>query len=192
MNEIVLDIETQNTFQETGRRDCKLLKLSLLVTYHYNTSEYKVYFEKDLPRLWNELLSAERIIGYNLNGFDYPVLNNYAPYDLLKLPTLDMMDEVQKSLGFRIKLDSIAQGSLGAGKSGNGLDAVRFWKEQKLEELEKYCRQDVKVTKEIYEYGKQNGILRFDDYLTGEKREIKVDFNPQDKKSSAGNLTLGL
>jgi len=95
MNEVVLDIETKNTFQEVGSRDCKLLQISLLVAYFYKTDEYKVYFEEDLPGLWKDLQFCDRIIGYNLKGFDYPVMNNYAPYDLFNLPTLDMMEEVQ-------------------------------------------------------------------------------------------------
>jgi len=191
-NEIVLDIETQNTFQEVGSRDCRLLKLSLLAVYFYKTDEYKVYFEKDLPQLWRDIQFSDRIIGYNLKGFDYYVLNNYASFDLFTLPTLDMMEEVQKKLGFRIKLDDIAHGSLGLGKSGNGLDAVRFWKNQELEKLADYCKQDVKVTKEIYEFGLKNSHLLFNDYLSGEKRKIAVDFKVQIIKSKPVNLTLGL
>ncbi|MFA5133650.1 MAG: ribonuclease H-like domain-containing protein [Patescibacteria group bacterium] len=191
-NEIVLDIETQNTFQEVGSRDTKLLKVSLLVAYFYKTDEYKAYFEKDLPSLWRELQFADRIIGYNLKGFDYPVLNNYAPFDLFTLPTLDIMEDVYKSLGFRIKLDDIAHGSLGIGKSGNGLDAVRFWKAQELQKLADYCQQDVKVTKEVYEYGLKNNFVEFSDYLSGEKRKIQVDFLPKEKVRRAANLTLGL
>ena len=191
-NEIVLDIETQNTFQEVGSRDCRMLKLSLLVAYFYASDEYKVYFEKDLPQLWRELQLGGRIIGYNLKGFDYHVLNNYAPFDLFTLPTLDMMEEVQKNLGFRIKLDDIAHGSLGLGKSGNGLDAVRFWKNQELEKLADYCKQDVKVTKEIYEFGLKNSQIFFNDYLSGEKRQIAIDFSLKEKLQKAANLTLGI
>ena len=191
-NEVVLDIETQNTFQEVGSRDCKLLKLSLLVAYFYKTNEYKVYFEKDLPKLWNELQFCTRVIGYNLNGFDYNVLNNYAPFDLFSLPTLDMMDVVYKQLGFRIKLDSIAHGSLGVGKSGDGLDAVKYWKNQELDKLADYCKQDVKVTKEVYEFGLKNNFIHFADKWSGEKKEISVDFSIKEIKSNTGNLTLGL
>ncbi len=191
-NEIVLDIETQNTFDEVGSRDCRKLSLSLLVAYFYKTDEYKVYFEKDLPLLWPRLQFADRVIGYNLNGFDYNVLNNYAPFDLFTLPTLDMMDAVYKKLGFRIKLDDIAHGSLGIGKSGNGLDAVKFWKNQELEKLAEYCKQDVKVTKEVYEYGVQNNFVSWNDRFTGAKKEIPVDFKLQLVKSKPANLTLGL
>lgn len=191
-NEVVLDIETQNTFQEVGKKDCRLLKVSLLVAYFYKTNKYRVYFEKDLPKLWNELKFCTRVIGYNLNGFDYPVLNNYAPYDLFTLPTLDMLNVVYKSLGYRIKLDSIAHGSLGIGKSGDGLDAVKYWKAGELDKLANYCTQDVKITKEIYEFGLNNNLVHFDDKWTGEKKQVSVDFNLKDKKINSGNLTLGL
>lgn len=190
-NEVVLDIETQNTFDEVGSRDCRKLSVSLLVAYFYKTGEYKTYFEKDLPALWRELQFAERIIGYNLKGFDYQVLNRYAPFDLLTLPTLDMMDEVHKVLGFRVKLDDLAHASLGAGKSGNGLDAVRFWKNQELAKLEEYCRQDVRVTKEIYEFGAKNNFLCMEDRFSGAKRQIAVDFVLKNIKPRAVNLTFG-
>ena len=191
-NEIVLDIETQNTFDEVGSRDCRKLRLSLLVAYFYKTGEYKVYFEKDLPALWPLLQFSDRVIGYNLIGFDYNVLNTYAPFDLFTLPTLDMMDVVYKKLGFRIKLDDIAHGSLDIGKSGNGLDAVRFWKNQELEKLAEYCKQDVKVTKEVYEYGVKNNSIHFFDRFSGAKKEVAVDFKLREMKSRAANLTLGL
>lgn len=191
-NEIVLDIETQNTFQEVGSRDCRLLKLSLLVAYFYTTGEYRVYYEKDLPHLWPRLQFADRIIGYNLKGFDYNVLNNYAPLDLAGLPTLDMMESVYGALGFRVKLDDLAQASLGIGKSGNGLDAVRFWKNQELQKLADYCEQDVKVTKEIYEFGVKNNFLHLVDRFSGAKKQIPVDFALKIIKSKPVNLTLGL
>lgn len=191
-NEIVLDIETQNTFQEVGSRDCRLLKLSLLVAYFYKTDEYRVYYEKDLPILWPRLQLADRIIGYNLKGFDYNVLNNYAPFDVAALPTLDMMESVHGALGFRVKLDDLAHASLGMGKSGNGLDAVRFWKNQELQKLADYCEQDVKVTKEIYEFGAKNNFLHLIDRFSGAKKQIPVDFSLKISKSKPANLTLGL
>lgn len=191
-NEIVLDIETQNTFQEVGSHDCRLLKLSLLVAYFYKTDEYRIYYEKDLPLLWPRLQMADRVIGYNLKGFDYNVLNNYAPFDVAALSTLDMMEAVYGALGFRVKLDDLAHASLGIGKSGDGLDAVRFWKNQELQKLADYCRQDVKVTKEIYEFGAKNNFLHLVDRFSGEKRQIPVDFSLKIVKSKPTNLTLGL
>lgn len=191
-NEIILDIETQNTFDEVGSRDCRKLKVSLLVAYFYKTGEYRTYFEKDLPLLWPKLQFADRVIGYNLKGFDYNVLNNYAPFDLFATPTLDMMESVYNALGFRVKLDDLAHACLGVGKSGNGLDAVRFWKNQELQKLEEYCRQDVKVTKEVYEFGTKNNFLHLIDRFSGVKRQIPVDFAPKISKSRPANLTLGL
>lgn len=191
-NEIVLDIETQNTFDEVGSRDCRKLRLSLLVAYFYKTDEYQVYYEKNLPLLWPKLQFADRVIGYNLNGFDYNVLNNYAPFDLFTLPTLDMMDEVYKFLGWRAKLDDLAKSCLGMGKSGNGLDAVRFWKNQELKKLAEYCQQDVKVTKEVYEYGVKNSFVSILDRFSGVKKQIPVNFNLKIMKPNPVNLTLGL
>lgn len=189
-NEIVLDIETQNTYQEVGARDNRLLKVSLVGVYFYKTNQYTSYLEHELPKLWPELEHADRVIGYNIKGFDWPVLNNYYPGDTTKFPTLDLLEVIDKRLGFRIKLDAVAEGTLGYGKSGNGLQAVEFFRTGDLEKLRAYCLQDVKVTKEVYEYGLANGRVKFKD-MFGATKEIPVDFSFAPTTSRPVNLTIG-
>jgi len=187
-NEVVLDIETSNSFADVGKYDPSLLKVSLVVIYSYATDAYESFFEADLPKLWRHLESADRIIGYNLFGFDYRVLNTYYPGDLSKFPTLDIMLEIEKVLGFRLKLDDVAHGSLGTGKSGNGLQAIEFFRRGELEKLREYCQQDVKVTKEVYEYGLQNKAIKFKD-RAGRLMPVVVDFEPLPEKAAI-NLTM--
>ncbi len=189
-NEVVLDIETQNSFDEVGGYFTDKLKVSLVGVYFYATDTYESFLEHELPQLFAKLERSGRIIGYNSISFDMPVLNNYYAGDLLHLPQLDILAEIQKALGYRIKLDAVAQSTIGIKKSGHGLQAVQWWKEGNVEAIREYCLQDVKVTKEVYEYGLQHGCLLFDD-RKGERQAIPVEFATKLPVGSV-NLTLGL
>ncbi len=188
-DEVVLDIETQNTFEEVGGYATDKLKVSLVGAYFYATDSYESFLEPDLPKLFSKLEHASRIIGYNSIGFDIPILNNYYAGDLFNVPQLDLLAEINKELGFRIKLDSVAQATIGAKKSGHGLQAVQWWKEGKIDEIREYCLQDVKVTKEVYEFGLKQGFILFDDRM-GARQAVKVDFSAQ-LPTATVNLTLG-
>ncbi len=160
---LVLDIETQNSFKEIGgRANMRLFKISLVGVYWYAEDKYYAFMEDEMDKLADLLKKSELVIGFNLWGFDYPVLENYIKdVNFSSLKTLDILDDVNKYLGYRIKLESLAQGSLGAGKSGTGLDAIEQWRQGKIEELKEYCLKDVEVTKDVYEYGIKNKFIKF-------------------------------
>ena len=111
-NEVVIDIETSNTFQDVGSRDTDDLKVSVVGVYTYNDDQFRIYTEEELPSLWPILEHADRIIGYNHRSFDMPVLNNYYSGDCTSFPLLDMMEQVADALGYRAKLDDLADGTL--------------------------------------------------------------------------------
>lgn len=189
--DVVLDIETKNTFQEVGGYFTDKLEVSVVVAYFYETDEYVSYLEHELPQLFSRLEKSGRIIGYNSKGFDIPVLNNYYPGDLMNLPQLDMLEKIKDSLGYRIKLDDVASATLGTKKSAHGLLAVKWWKEGKIQEIVDYCRQDVKVTKEVYDFGCEKGYVLFDD-RSGLRHQIDIDFSGASaQQESAMNMTFG-
>ena len=188
--EIVLDIETQNTFQDVGGYDTSRLKISVIGCYFYETDTYEAFEEHELAALWPRLEHADRIIGYNTVGFDLPVMNNYYSGNFLKFPGLDILAEIQKALGFRLKLDDVAAATVGIRKSGHGLQAVEWWKQGEIEKIKEYCLQDVRVTKGVYEYGLKYGALAYEDRLGGRKA-IPVDFKPKVQEKVAINLTMG-
>ncbi len=190
MREIVLDIETQNLI-ERGNGGMNKLKISFVGIFDYQTRTYDGFFEQDLPRLWKILEHSDRIIGYNTKGFDVPVMNGYYPGDLFKIGQLDMMEEVAKHTGFRLKLDDLAHATLGIGKSGSGLDAVKYWQAGELDKLREYCLMDVKVTKELYEHGRTQGKVFYFDRFKNEKIEVPVNFIPPKIEKPAMNLSLG-
>jgi len=179
---LVLDLETQREFSEVEGRKPELLGVSVVGLYSYETNRYEAYLEADLAStLAPRLQAAELIIGFNIRRFDLPVLQPYLPYNGAALPMLDIMEEVVKNLGHRVSLDSIAQATLGRGKSGSGLDALRWFKEGRFDLITQYCLDDVKLTKEVYDYGKEHGRLFATSRFSEEKLQIAV-FWPERKR----------
>ena len=161
---VIFDLETQSTFQDVGGHFPERLMISVAVTYDTTDQVYRRYTEAEAPQLAQDLNQTDLVVGYNLLGFDYLVLQKYAQtVNLAQLPTLDIMVEIQKRLGFRLRLDALATATLQVGKSADGLQAVQWWREGRIEELFEYCQQDVEVTYRIYEFGKQNRYLQYYD-----------------------------
>lgn len=160
---VFFDVETQNSFQEVGGHYPERLRMSVAVTYNTADQAFHRYTEADIPALVQELQAADLVVGFNLYGFDYPVVMRYTDVDLTRLPTVDMMLELQKQLGFRVGLDAVAAATLGTGKSADGLQAVQWWKEGRLEEIFTYCEKDVEVTRRVYEFGRQNRYVQYYD-----------------------------
>ncbi|MCI0475257.1 MAG: ribonuclease H-like domain-containing protein, partial [Anaerolineales bacterium] len=136
MNDIFFDLETQKSFQEVGgRENIKLLRVSVAVTFSTATNEFKSYTEKDVNALVADLKAAERVIGFNLLSFDYQVLRAYTAERLSDLKTLDLLGDLYNKLGFRIGLDALAGATLGASKSADGLLAIQWFREGKIDQL---------------------------------------------------------
>lgn len=175
-NKIVLDLETQKAFDEVGGRDKNhLLKVSLVGVYSYPKNQYLCFTEDQMYKLGEMLSEADQIIGFNIKNFDFQVLQPYMNFNLEDIPALDILEEVDKLIGHRIKLDNLAQVTLGYGKSGDGLEAIRLFKQGRIDDLKKYCLDDVKITKELYDYVLKYGKLLFKDYF--ETREIQISFS---------------
>jgi DEAD/DEAH box helicase domain-containing protein len=190
MRKVVFDIETRNLFQDVGSNDPKDLDISVVCTYEYETDSYKSFFQEDFGKLWPILENADMLITFNGDHFDIPLLDKYYPGDLTKIKSLDLLKEVKAGLGFRLKLDSIAEATLGYGKSGHGLEAITWWKNKEFDKLIKYCTDDVKVTKEVYDYALKNGSIKFKDGNSA--KEVKLSTKDWEKKNeSAMTFSLG-
>lgn len=174
MNDLFFDLETQKSIQEVGgRENLKLLRVSVAVTFSTVTNEFKSYMEKDAPTLVADLKAADRVIGFNLLNFDYPVLKAYTSERLNDLKTLDLLDDIYNKLGFRIGLDALASATLGTSKSADGLVAIRMFREGKIDELVAYCRDDVTLTRKLFQAGCDNGFVMYPD-RDGRKKKITV------------------
>ncbi len=175
LKKIVLDLETQKSFEEVGGRGKNhLLKISVCGIYDYASDRYQVYEEHELPKLSPILQTADQIIGFNIKDFDFEVLQPYLNFDIHQIPYLDLLQEVEKTLGHRINLDSIAQATLGSGKSGSGKEALVHFKNGRMDLLKKYCLDDVKITKQIYEYALKNHKLLYKDFFNTKETAVKI------------------
>lgn len=173
MRYVIFDLETQNLFQDVGSNDPADLDISVGTFYDSETEIYTTLSIDELQLAWPILERADALVGYNSNHFDIPLLNKYYPGDLTHIKSIDLLEEIRKSIGRRLRLDSVAEATIGAKKSANGLQAVRWWREGKIDEIKKYCEQDVKVTKKVFDYALKNGHVKFKD--GHRKREIPLD-----------------
>ena len=182
----VFDLETQRSAQEVGgwhRAD--LMKVSCGVLYDSGEDRYFEFMEGQVPELVEHLGSLDCIIGFNIKRFDYKVLSGYTELDFRRLPTLDILEEVHRHLGYRLSLDNLARVTLGSRKSADGLQALKWWQQKRIRELLDYCRMDVKITRDIFLYGRENGYLLFDN-KAGNTVRVPVDFTLEKRFKAPG------
>jgi DEAD/DEAH box helicase domain-containing protein len=161
LRKIFFDIETSNIFSDVGKADPVLLDLSVVGIYDSDDNQYRTFLEKDLPSLWPILEKTDLLIGFNSEHFDIPLLNKYYPGELTQIRSLDILKEIKSSYGRRMKLEQIAEATLGTNKTGDGLIASRWWKEGEFQKVIDYCLEDVKITKQIYDFALENRHLKF-------------------------------
>jgi len=188
MRKVVFDIETSNFFDETGSNDPASLTIACVCIHDSETDTYSSYREHELGKLWPILEKTDLLIGFNSDHFDIPLLNKYYQGDLTKIKSVDLLKEVRKSLGRRLKLDTLAAATLGRKKTADGLAASRWWKEGAFQKVIDYCIEDVKITKEIYEYALTHGHLKYRD---GDAiKEIPLDTSDWEKISPGATGAL--
>ncbi len=178
-NIVYFDLETQKSFQQVGgshNRAHELL-VSIGVTWNTADGEYRIFTEDEIGGLVTQLQRADLVVGYNIVGFDYRVLTHYTPLDLESVaPTLDLMADLEKRVGFRPKLDSVAQATLGVGKTGDGLDALKWFQEGRLDLIAEYCCYDVKVTRLVHEFGAAHRKVYYLDRSGTKRLETPVEW----------------
>ncbi len=190
MRKIVFDIETSNIFQDVGSNDPADLSISVVGLYEYDKDAYTTFLQEDLGKLWPIIENADMFITFNGDHFDIPLLNKYYYGDLMKIKSIDLLKELQKSAGRRMKLDQVAEGTLKINKSGHGLDAIKWWKAGEIDKLKQYCLDDVRITKDLYDYALREGRLFFKEGPN--LNEVKLDTKDWEalSDSSALNYTL--
>jgi len=173
---VVFDLETQRSFAEVGgRSQFHRLGVSVGVAYRYDLDEFLVVNEETISELVSLLLEASLVVGYNIRGFDYEVLRAYTEENLQKLPTLDLMFDLEERLGFRPKLDSVVSATLGDGKIADGLQALEWWRLGEIDKIIEYCQEDVRVTRDLYDFGKRHRWVQVSRF-GGKPRRVEVDW----------------
>ncbi len=177
MRKIVFDIETKNIFQDVGSRNPEDLDISVVGLYDFETNKYHTFLQEEFDAMWEIFKKTDLMITFNGEYFDIPLLNKYYRKaglgDLKQIRSLDIFKEIKQTSGRWLKLDKIAMGTFGINKSGDGFDAVKWWNEGKVEEIKKYCLDDVKITKDVYEFAMKNKKLIFKEGPF--TKEIKLD-----------------
>lgn len=199
--EVIFDLETQKFFDDIEGFDPALLGVSILSMYvrtlDKNLNEIKgemiSFFEPDLAKAWDIFKNADRIIGFNSKHFDVPALKPYLPIEITKIPHLDILEQVKEINGKRVSLNAIVKETLGDHKADDPANAITYWAkhdEESLKKLKFYCEEDVRLTKEVYDYGLKNKTLKFKDYWNDIKT-IEVDFSyPKIEKNEEQQASL--
>ena len=182
---LVFDLETQYSAQDVGGWEhIDEMKMSVGVVWDSIKQDFFVYQEEQVFDLIEHLKSGPLVVGFNHIGFDYRVLTGYFPNserskvfaELEEVNNLDLLLDIKSRLGFRLKLDNLVQSSLGVGKSADGLQALEWFKEGKMDLIREYCKQDVAVTRDLYLYGLEKGMVYYDSGREGIKK-LPVDWH---------------
>jgi DEAD/DEAH box helicase domain-containing protein len=190
MRIITFDIETANWFNEIDGNDPADLKIAIVCVHDSETDSYSSYLEPELSKLWPTLERTDMLVGYNSDHFDVPLLNKYYPGDLSRIKSLDLMVEIYNAMGRRLKLDSIAEGTLGINKIGSGSQSLVWWRAGEVDKVRDYCLKDVEITRKIFDYALKNGSIKYKDL--GQIREVKLDTSKWlQPKSGAMTFSMG-
>jgi DEAD/DEAH box helicase domain-containing protein len=181
MDTLVFDIETKNTFGDVGGKE-HLTKLDISVAcfYSVNKNKYFCFDEYELPAMKKFLSQRAILVGFSSNKFDIPILQHTLEMDLMSYPRLDISDEIEIRTGRMIGLNDLANHNLGIEKTGTGLDAPVLYRDGKLDELKKYCQQDVEITTKLFEKIKKDKQLVIPPRKTdaiGENEVINIDIS---------------
>ncbi len=175
---LYLDLETQKTAQDVGGwNNTHLMRISVAVLFDSLENRFLTFEEDRIDNLVRHLTRGDLIVGFNINGFDYKVLGAYTELDLKALPTFDILADIHHRLGFRLGLDHLATETLGKGKTAHGLQAVEWFRQGEMEKLTEYCRDDVKATRDLFQYGLQNGHIVYKKKGVDSRLRLLVDWN---------------
>ncbi|HTO53480.1 MAG TPA: DEAD/DEAH box helicase [Myxococcota bacterium] len=174
---VIFDVETQRSAQDVGGwQNTHLMRLALAVVYDTGTGEFETYTEARAEELVARLFSAPAVLGFNVRRFDYAVLRAYSARRFEDLPTFDLLEDVQRKLGYRLSLDHLARETLGRGKTGDGLQSLDWWKQGRLDLIETYCRMDVELCRDLLAFAARERHVLFQ-RKDGERVRLPVDWD---------------
>ena len=176
---LYFDLETQKSADDVGGWD-KVHKMKLAVGVVWDSLEQKFfsYIESEASQLVEKLKTADLVVGFNVAKFDYGVLQPYATkmdFDLEEITTFDMLIDINKKLGHRLSLNHLAENTLNAKKSADGLVSLQWYKEGKIDKIIEYCKQDVEITRDLFLYGESHGYVKYST-RSGVAKDLQVDW----------------
>ncbi|KKU15543.1 hypothetical protein A3I34_02725 [Candidatus Jorgensenbacteria bacterium RIFCSPLOWO2_02_FULL_45_12] len=181
MDKIVFDVETKNTFADIGgEANMHKFEISVAAAYSYDKDEYYCFEERELDELGEMMRKAGLIIGFSSKRFDVPILNNYFKFNLGAVPHYDILEQIENKWGRRISLDLLSEANLGIRKTGHGLEAIEWYKNGEMEKLKEYCKQDVKITKQIFDLIKAQKYLWIPQRNNPEMAKVELKYEEKE------------
>ena len=173
---LYFDLETQKSADDVdGWGNIHLMGLAVGVVWDSLEQKYFSYLENESSKLVEKLRTANLVVGFNVKKFDYGVLQPYADFDLHEITTFDMLEDIKVKLNHRLSLNHLAENTLNSKKSADGLISLQWYKEGKIDKIVEYCQQDVKVTRDLFEYGEKYGYIKYKT-RSGVAKDLKVDW----------------
>jgi DEAD/DEAH box helicase domain-containing protein len=173
---LYFDLETQKSAEDVdGWENIHLMGLAVGVVWDSLEQKYFSYLQNEASKLVEKLRTANLVVGFNVKKFDYGVLQPYADFDLHEITTFDMLDDIKIKLNHRLSLNHLAENTLNSKKSADGLISLQWYKEGKIDKIVEYCQQDVKVTRDLFEYGEKHGYIKYKT-RSGVAKDLKVDW----------------
>ena len=196
---IYFDLETKYSADEVGGwGNIEDMGMSVGVIWDNSDNQFHVYIEHQIQEMVDHFYRATQIVGFNHIGFDYRVVAGVHHSDahqrsqlytkLAGLNNFDMLFELKKLLGHRLKLESIARPTLGTGKSADGMQALKWYKEGKLDKIIDYCKVDVEVTRDIHRFALEHGKLLYDSKLG--IKTVNVEWKLGKEKKAPQQMSL--
>jgi len=175
---VFLDLETQKSAQEVGGwQNTHLMRISVAVLFDTLEKKFLCFGENEIDALLSHLEKADLVVGFNIKRFDYGVLAAYTGKKLLDLATFDILEDIHRRVGFRLSLDHLGAETLNRRKSGNGLQALEWFKQGEMDKLTDYCRMDVELTRDLFHYGIDNGHLVYRTKQDSRRVMLRLDWN---------------
>ena len=155
MNYITFDIETYSP-SNLSRIDTKEFRVSVIgayISWLPKGHNYLAFFENEVKDFLKLLKMCDMVIGYNHIWFDLPVLQKYSDYDLLQLPCYDIMLEVERKIGSKLKLNDMCKANFGNEDIKTDSYSVyrHYHRDGKWYELMDYCLNDVRLTQQLFQ-----------------------------------------
>jgi DEAD/DEAH box helicase domain-containing protein len=178
VDHVVVDVEIAHTIEETpgGWDATDKLGVAVACVWQYRDRRMRVYGPEDVTALQERLMNADRISGYNIWSFDFPVIFSVPKAEWTKEKiglfhrTDDMLRRIWTALGFKLdcgwqagmggaKLDDIAFGTLGVGKIGDGAKAPDWFQAGEVQRVVNYCADDVALERDLCDFIDRYGFV---------------------------------
>jgi hypothetical protein len=196
LDHVVVDVEIQKTIEETpgGWDATDKLGVAVACVWEYTRQRMRVYGPEDVGALRERLLKADRISGFNIFNFDFPVIwevdkqtwikeASFTLKQQLRPKTDDMLRRIWQALGLNPDrfdktthggwgLDAVAGPTLSSRKIGYGGDAPKWYQQELIQKVANYCADDVAIERDLTDFVDKFGYVLND--LSGGKKRLEV------------------